>query len=281
MIDIIQALVMAFLQGIIEWLPISSEGQLTIIFINIYGIQELEAVTLALVLHLGTMLAVLWVFRKDFYNLTKLEYEITRLIILATIGTAITAIPIVFILKNEWEKISNSLPIPQDIIFTTLIGILLVVTGIILSKQPEQGTRDWYSLKHREILILGMAQGIAALPGISRSGMTITFLLFIGLTQKDALKASFIISVPAVLGATIIELFLEGFSLNPGYLSIGSIIFPYALLIGTILLTAVVGYITMNVLLNLKDVPYGKFCIGLGVLTILLAVGIFLLSNIL
>ncbi|MHA1213810.1 MAG: undecaprenyl-diphosphate phosphatase [Candidatus Hodarchaeales archaeon] len=281
MIDIIQALVMALLQGIIEWLPISSEGQLTIIFVNVYGIQDLEAVTLALILHLGTMFAVLWVFRKDFYGLVKLEYEITRLVLLATIGTAITAIPIVFFLKNDWERLSNSLPLPQDLVFTLIVGILLIVTGIVLSKQPEQGKREWNSLKHKEILFLGMAQGIAALPGISRSGMTITFLLFIGLTQRDALRTSFIISVPAVLGATMIELLLEGFSLDSNYFYIGSIIFPHTLLIATIILTAVVGFVTMNVLLNLKDVPYDKFCIGLGILTILLAIGIFLLSNIL
>ncbi len=277
LVDFIAALLMAIFQGIIEWLPISSEGQLSLLFVNFYDIDELEAVTLALLLHIGTMISVLWVFRSDFREMADLNAKITEVTLIATLGTIITAVPIVLIFKNYWEQWTHILSIPADLLFTMIVGILLVLTGLILTSQPEQGTRELKSVTQKEALILGMAQGIAALPGISRSGMTITVLLFVGLTQRDALRISFIISVPAVLGAMILEFILSGFSIQPNALIIGTIIFPYILLIFTIFITAVIGIITMRSLLQLKTLPYDKFCIIFGTGTILLAILLFII----
>ena len=69
MVDVFQGILMAIFQGIIEWLPISSEGQLSLLFVNIFQMTELEAVTLALILHIGTMISVLWYFREDFLQI--------------------------------------------------------------------------------------------------------------------------------------------------------------------------------------------------------------------
>lgn len=278
MVDIIAALLMAIFQGVIEWLPISSEGQLSLLFVNLYSMNELEAVTLALLLHLGTMISVLWVFRSDFREMTDLNAKITELTFIATLGTAVTAIPIVLIFKNYWNIWTEILPISPDILFTLFVGILLILTGLILAKQPEQGLRDLNSITQKEAFLLGMAQGIAALPGISRSGMTITVLLIIGLTQREALRVSFIISVPAVLGATGLEFLLSGFTIHTDALRIGDVIFPYLLLIFAILVTAIIGVVTMRSLLQLKNIPYDKFCITFGAGTILLAVLLFFIQ---
>lgn len=278
MVNVIAALLMAIFQGVIEWLPISSEGQLSLLFVNLYGMNELEAVTLALLLHLGTMISVLWVFRSDFREMFDLNAKITEVTLIATLGTAVTAIPIVLIFKNYWNTWTDILPIPPDILFTIFVGILLILTGLILVNQSEQGIRELNSITQKEALILGMAQGIAALPGISRSGMTITILLIIGLTQRDALRVSFIISVPAVLGATVLEFFLSGFTIHVDALQIGDFIFPYLLLFFTIFLTAIIGVVTMRSLLQLKNIPYDKFCITFGTGTILLAVLLFIIQ---
>ncbi|MFX1284384.1 MAG: undecaprenyl-diphosphate phosphatase [Promethearchaeota archaeon] len=271
LVDFIVAVLMAIFQGITEWLPISSEGQLSLLFVNLYGISELEAVTLALLLHVGTMISVLWVFRSDFRDMVDVKTKIARVTLIATLGTAVTAIPIILIFKNFWNTWSEAFPIPPNILFTIFIGILLILTGLILANQPEQGIRELNSITQKEAFLLGMAQGISALPGISRSGMTITILLIIGLTQREALRVSFIISVPAVLGATVLEFFLTGFTIHTDALRIGDIIFPYLLLIFTIILTAIIGIVTMKSLLQLKNVPYDKFCIIFGTSTILLA----------
>lgn len=276
MVDIIAAVLMAIFQGIIEWLPISSEGQLSLLFVNIYGMQELEAVTLALLLHIGTMLSVLWVCRADFLHMFNLRDEnkpkITKLLLITTIGTALTAIPLILLFKTYWVIITQNLLIPTDLLFTAIIGLLLILTGLILSKQPEQGTRELASITSKEALLVGMVQGVAALPGISRSGVTLTLLLIFGLTQQDALRTSFIISVPAVLGATVLEFFLSGFSIQQHGLIIGNVVFPYWLLVLTIFLSAFIGLLTMNALLRLKNVPFDNFCLGFGTATILLAI---------
>ncbi|MFX1505220.1 MAG: undecaprenyl-diphosphate phosphatase [Promethearchaeota archaeon] len=278
MVDLIAALLMAIFQGIIEWLPISSEGQLSLLFVNFYGMNELEAVTLALLLHIGTMISVLWVFRSDFRDLVDINAKITEVTVIATLGTAITAIPIVLIFKNYWSTWSETLPISPDILFTLLVGVLLVITGFILANQPEQGIRELNSITQREALLLGLAQGIAALPGISRSGMTITILLIIGLTQRDALRVSFIVSVPAVLGATLLEFLLSGYSIYIDAVRIGNITFPYLLLSFTILLTAIIGVVTMRSLLKLRNIPFDKFCVSFGFGTILLALLLFVIQ---
>lgn len=268
--DILAAVLMAIFQGIIEWLPISSEGQLSLLFVTIYQMDQVTAVTLALLLHLGTMMSVIWYFREYLKEIINPRSQIVQIMILSTIGTAITAVPLVLLFKTSWVLFTENLILPADFIFTSFIGILLIITGLVLSKQPEQGSRELPALTSNEAFILGLTQGIAALPGISRSGMTITFLLLIGLTHRDALKTSFLISIPAVLGATVLEFLLNGFTLSITGITVGEVYFSFPILIFSILLTAFIGYITMDSLIKLKKIPYDKFCIGFGILTIAL-----------
>jgi undecaprenyl-diphosphatase len=270
MTDIITAILMAIFQGIIEWLPISSEGQLSLLFVTMYDMDQVTAVTLALLLHLGTMIAVIWYFRDYLKEILDPQSKILQIMILSTLGTAITAVPLVLLFKSSWVIITENLILPADFIFTSLIGISLIITGLVLSKQPEQGSRELPSLSSNEAFLLGLFQGIAALPGISRSGMTITYLLIIGLTHRDALKTSFIVSIPAVLGATGLEFLLSGFTLSIAGITIGEVFFSYPILLFSILLTALIGYLTIDSLIKLKKIPYDKFCIGFGILTIIL-----------
>jgi undecaprenyl-diphosphatase len=270
MIDLLAAIFMAIFQGIIEWLPISSEGQLSLLFVTIYGLDGTTAVTLALLLHLGTMLSVIWFFRKDLREIVNPHSHVAQILVISKIGTAITAVPLYLFFKASWETFSKNLVLPADVLFTIAIGGLLILTGLVLTKQPEQGIREFQSITKNEAFLLGLAQGCAALPGISRSGMTLTFLLLIGLMHRDALKISFLISIPAVLGAIGLELLLEGFSVDIGGLTVNELFFPYYLLLITIILTAIVGALTIDMLIRLKDLPYDKFCIGFGSATIML-----------
>jgi undecaprenyl-diphosphatase len=270
MTDIVTAILMAIFQGIIEWLPISSEGQLSLLFVTMYNMDQVTAVTLALLLHLGTMMAVIWYFRDYLKEILDPQSKILQIMILSTLGTAITAVPLVLLFKSSWVIITENLILPADFIFTSLIGISLIITGLVLSKQPEQGSRELPSLSSNEAFLLGLFQGIAALPGISRSGMTITYLLIIGLTHRDALKTSFLVSIPAVLGATGLEFLLSGFTLGIAGITVGEVFFSYPILLFSILLTALIGYLTIDSLIKLKNIPYDKFCIGFGVLTIIL-----------
>jgi undecaprenyl-diphosphatase len=246
--------------------------------VTIYGLDELAAVTLALFLHLGTMIAVIWYFRKDLLEMMNPGSPILEIMVITTIGTAMTAVPLLLIFKSYWENFTNNLFLSTDILFAIFVGSLLIVTGFVLSKQSDQGTRDLLSLTRKEALFLGLAQGVAALPGISRSGMTITFLLIIGIMHRDAFKISFLISIPAVLGATTLEFLLEGFKIDISGMTLGNVFFPFPLLVLSIILTAFIGIITMDFLLSLKELPYNKFCYGFGTATILLGLIFFLIE---
>ena len=272
MIDLLQGLLMALFQGIIEWLPISSEGQLSLLFVNIYGMAELEAVTLALLLHLGTMVSVLLRFPKDFVTVADLRTHISHLVIIATFGTAITAVPILLLFKNFWEFFRDLIPIEPGNFFTLAIGFFLIITGFILAKRPDQGERTAQMISKKEALLLGMVQGVATLPGISRSGITISMLLYIGLRQQDAFRISFIISVPAALGATVLEFLLSGFTFDYGSIIVGTTEIPLLILFVSLIVTAVIGFLTINALLSLKDIKWENFCLGFGSFTVAVAV---------
>ena len=145
---------------------------------------------------------------------------------------------------------------------TIFVGALLIFTGLVLHYQQEEGDRTIINLSNKELLFLGMAQGVAVLPGVSRSGMTISVLLYLSLTQAEALRGSFLISVPAVAGAIVIE------SLNGGLGGLSIEIILLALIV--VFLT---GLLSMEVLLrSSKRLPFDRFCIGLGIIAILVGV---------
>ncbi|MFX0093999.1 MAG: undecaprenyl-diphosphate phosphatase, partial [Candidatus Hodarchaeota archaeon] len=126
----------------------------------------------------------------------------------------------------------------------------------------------------KEALILGLAQGFSSLPGISRSGMTITVLLYIGLRSSEALRGSFIISVPAVLGAV-------GLDISTSILRGQAITFDWPLIFLGIIVAFIVGWVSMDAFLRFsRQFPFGTFCISLGLLIILIGIISVLLGSI-
>ena len=189
--DLITVLVLSILQGILEWLPVSSEGQIVLVTIKLFDLSPDEAISIAIFLHLGTMFVVLVRFREDFIKMARGDINLIRLLFFATLGTGISALPCYFFLRESWEQMEETFLIPPGDLVTILVGIFLIVTGILLHRQKEVGVRVFERLSDKEAFFLGIAQGFAVLPGISRSGMTITVLLYISLTQSESLRGSF------------------------------------------------------------------------------------------
>jgi len=252
----IESLLLGVLQGITEWLPISSQGQTVLVMLNFMEIDPGTAISVAVFLHIGTMLAVLIRFRKDFVSMLSRESKLLRIIVVATLATPITAVPLLFFIKNLFAT-GDTGEIP-----TALIGIMLILTGIILGIQKRAGNsyRSLDEITTKDMIFAGLAQGLSILPGISRSGMTITILLMRGIKQELALKLSFLMSVPAVLGAVVL---FEVREVSAIAISDASIM---------VLSSLVVGYITMSILLRFAGrVNFAIFCISLGGLTLLLS----------
>ncbi len=246
--DIIQALMLGIIQGIFEWLPISSEGQSMLILFNILHMDIDSALSIAIFLHLGTSCAVLIKFKDEFISIISgRDNEYVKIILVSTFCTGLTGLPLYFLLKNTFTSGSGA---------TIIIGVLLICTGVILGTTKHSGHKSVDSITFRDMVLLGLAQGFAILPGISRSGVTVTTLLLRNVDQRSALTVSFMISVPVVFCASVDPV-------CAGVMFLSSL---------------VVGYIMMDFLLQFADrVDFSMFCIVLGLLTIILSAGYYIL----
>jgi undecaprenyl-diphosphatase len=238
---------LGIIQGLTEFLPVSSSGHL-VIMQKFLGINE-KAILVSVVLHLGTTLALVIFFFKDILNLLR-NIRLLSYIIIVTFITGIIGISG----KDFFEKLFNS---------SRLVVPALIVTGIILilTKKFIRSKRNALNIK--DALTLGLTQGIAIIPGISRSGMTISTLLFRGLDKETSFRFSFLASIPAVLGAAILEAKDISLTYNIGNrnLIVG---FIFSLLTGILALR-----ILKAVLGKAKLYYFGYYCIIIAVITLL------------
>jgi len=280
----IEFIIIAILQGLFEWLPISSSGQVMIIAMNLFGIPPDKAFSLAIWLHLGTTFAVLLKFRTDFYKIAKSFFPSRREIneidiknrnwlIIATIGTAITALPLYFIFKTILAE--SYTPMQGDIITLIIAGLLIITGTILLIARKLYGTKSIDEITKRDLrrdsFITGLMQGIAILPGISRSGITVSTILFEKYDQNNALKLSFLMSVPASIASILVDIFFgEG--------SIFGFLDPLTIIVIT-LISFIIGYLMMEILLRIaKKVNFGYFCIVYGIIAYMIIIPFIVIS---
>lgn len=213
--SIIQAFVLGIVQGLTEFLPVSSSGHL-VLFQHLFGLKEPE-LFFDISVHAGTLVAVILFFRKDLTNmvisLARLgslffKKEITfdklwedpdsKFAMLIVIGSVPTGI-IGLLFKNIAEELFSSV---------FIVGCTLIVTGTFLwlTRWVSRPGRDIKEFSAAQATIIGIVQGIAITPGISRSGSTIAAGLFLGLNRETAARYSFLLSIPAITGAEILGL---------------------------------------------------------------------------
>lgn len=282
-----EAIFLGFVQGVAEFLPISSSGHLAI-FKTLFGLEEV-GLTFDLMLHLGTLIAVFIVYWADIWELIKEGFGIifdavknvgiffkgkskkdsskyikvintpyrkfVMMIIISSIPTAIMGL--------LFEKIFN-LDNPMLIV----PGISLLITGFLLSIVDDipNGKKNEENATYKNATIVGIAQGFATLPGLSRSGTTLTVGLLNGFDRSFAVKYSFIMSIPAILGANILkikDLLSPENSIGQGEL--------VKYLIGTAV-AAVVGYVCIKTMLvivkNKKMKFFSYYCFVMGIVAI-------------
>ncbi len=202
--DIVFFFILGVIQGILEWLPVSSSGNITLVLVSYCKMSFSEAINASFFLHTGTMLSVLVKYRCNVCQLVNNAFsrEYTPLLKVygvATAASAVVGIPLYFLLEIKVSEYVGSL----------LIAFFLVVTGIVIRIQ-RHGLKPVNNMSVTDAVVVGIAQGIAVIPGISRSGMTVSALLSRGINQDEALQLSFLLSVPPVLGLMILS--FSGFS---------------------------------------------------------------------
>ncbi len=283
--SLIEAIIMGFIQGLTEFLPVSSSGHLAI-FKNVFGINTDTGILFDVLLHVGTLAAIFIAYWKDIKELIvngfgilgcwianafiwlgnlfareKKPYKqalgtpyrrFVMMVIISTIPTGILGI----LLENVIGSAGEVLMIP---------GICLVITACFLyiaDKLPG-GDKAAGSATYGDAVKIGLVQGVATLPGISRSGSTITACLACGFDKEFAVKYSFIMSIPAVMGAAVLEL-KDGLGMvsSEQLASYGA---------GTVV-AGVVGYICIKTVLKLvrnnKFKYFAYYCFVAGIASV-------------
>jgi undecaprenyl-diphosphatase len=259
--SVVRAVVLGLVQGLTEFLPISSSAHL-LYFQKYLGIDEPQ-ISFTVFLHFATLLAIFLFFRKDLWEILKSFSNIkraktnlsTRILFLLIMGS----LPVIVfgaLIKEKIEFLFSNIK---------LVSFFLILNGILLSfgdriRNVHKGIQETGIL---DGLIIGIAQAMAILPGISRSGATIVFGLFCGLERKWAVKYSFFLAVPAILGATLLKLSrafpIFNISTMGFYLPAGVV----ALFSGYCSLKIVLGFVQKS---RLRYFAY--YCIVLGLIVL-------------
>ena len=249
-IGIRYAVVLGVIQGLTEFLPVSSSGHL-VLFQNLFGLEEPE-IFFDVSLHMGTLAAICVFFFKDLREIATTLFSVStwsaregsvwkrlcrkpeiRLFGLILVGTVPTGFLGLLFRPMAAKAFSSIL----------LVGIMLFVTGMLLwlTRGLKRGGRNAAQLTILDALFIGTIQGLAILPGISRSGSTIAMGLFRGIDRETAARYSFLLSIPAILGAMTMEL---GEAVASGFP-------PMRVVLPGAFMAAVVGYGSLRILVHL------------------------------
>ncbi len=262
--QLIKTIILGIIQGLTEWLPISSTGHLKLAE---YSLDLKAPILFDVILHIGTLIVILLFLRNDIKNilsaLVRFDFKtengkLIPLIIVGTIPTALIGIIFGDLIETTFQ---NILP----------IAIAFLICGIVLysSKAGKESTDN---IAYLTALIIGTAQGIAIIPGISRSGATIAIALLVGIKRKRAFKFSFLLSIPAILGALGLTLYKQSAELATA--GLGSI----EILAGMIA-AMLVGYLALKLLWKILTAKkfhlFAFYCWLLGSALIILSLGVF------
>ncbi|MBO6181046.1 undecaprenyl-diphosphate phosphatase [bacterium] len=280
---ILQTILMGIVQGLSEFLPISSSAHLVFtsnfykVFKNIEIVQQSnEEIFLDIMLHLGTLVAVIIFFRKEIWDICKALIEVCKnkeILKQAQNNTAINAKLGIYIIIGTVITIALALPIndvAEHLVYhPALVGGLLILTGFVLffsEYLSKKRTEKFDTPNLKQSILIGLAQGLAVLPGFSRSGWTIATGLFSGLNRETAARYSFLLSVPIILGASMVYPLIkidvkEALSYN-----------WTAIILGTVV-SAIVGYFCIKYFMKFISKfslnIFGWYCVLMGVFTLI------------
>jgi len=252
-VDIFQAIILGIVQGITEWLPVSSSGHL-VLFEHLFGLTQ--PLLFDIMLHVGSLFVVLFFFRKEILELIAGVFDGDKEKLLIVLMMVIATIPIAIVgyfFQDFIESIFKDL---------RTVGFALLFTALILflSRYPykKEGKLTLW-----KAFVIGVFQAVAILPGVSRSGSTISSGMMLGIRKEEVAKFSFLIFIPAILGAL---------ALHIG--DITAFTDPLPVIVGT-LVSAIVGYFSLKLLMNIikkdKFSWFSVYCLILGIVVLIVA----------
>jgi undecaprenyl-diphosphatase len=253
--EIIQAIILGIVQGLTEYIPISSSAHLIIIpWLFNWTDPAITSLSFDVALHLGTLVAVLWFFARDWVRLIRAWFisikerkiagdpdrRLAWYIVLGCIPGGIAGV-LAESKIDQWFHQPNT-PISKNAILVLAIIILLLAFALLIAEKSAKHTRSMEGLTFKDVVIIGLSQALAIFPGVSRSGSTITAGLALGLKREDAARFSFLLGAPIIAGAgakSLIDLIQAGFTGNE------LILFPIGIVVA-----AITGYFCIKYLLT-------------------------------
>lgn len=248
----IKEIILAIIQAATEFLPISSDGHLALVS-NILGTPNLAFITF---LHLASLMAVIIFTKKEIVEIFKFKKESLKLILLIFIGIAPAAI-VGYLFSNLIEETLSSY---------ILIGVFFIFTGIVVfsTKYAKQQNKE---VDKKSAFAIGLMQVIALLPGVSRSGMTISSSMFLGIDKEKAVKFSFLMLIPLIIGAFSLE-----FIKHPD--TISSI--PFLTLLFSFFVCFILSLFFLRMLNYIVKTEkfwiFGIYCFFIGVVSFMMAI---------
>jgi len=260
--DKMEYLILGIIQGLTEFLPVSSSGHLVIARSLIEDFQQ-PGLLFDISVHFATFCAVLIYFRKKILLLVKsllgaifpryriIYYENKNMlwgIVIASVPTALIGL--------YFEKIA-------DILFssTVYVGYALILTSILLALSDKMKSSG--SVTYNKSFVLGIVQGFAVIPGISRSGSTIAIAVLLNISRKEAAEFSFIMALPAVFGATLLQAKYIGTLEN-------TLVTPYLIAMLSAFISGLLAiFIMMKLVRNAKLTYFAVYCLTIGIITII------------
>ena len=268
-----EAVILGLVQGLAEFLPISSSGHLALLQ-QAFGVSEDKVLLFAVLLHVGTLISVFIVYWKDIWalivelcltikdlctgkGLRLAERPVRKLgvmIIVVTIPTAVIGL----VFSDFFDSLYTSV-IP--------IGVGLIITGflLVLAEKMGEGNRGIQQMNFRNAIFIGLVQGVAICPGISRSGSTLFGSLICNLDRKFAVKFVFLISIPSILGSAVLE--------TPAAIEAGVTAAELGPILVGMLVAAVSGLVAIKTMIKIvsdKKLSYFSYYVWvLGVIVVL------------
>jgi undecaprenyl-diphosphatase len=245
------------IQGATEFLPVSSSGHLAVGNHIIGGLPDSDsAAAFFVVLHAGTLLAVLWVFRKEILSLLRDNLRAIPSLILGTVPAGLA-----FLLAGDFLKAT------QGRVTYAGVGFFITSAFLLLSEKGWREEKEFSALRPLDAILVGFAQALAIFPGCSRSGLTISTARVRGVTRPGAATFSFLLSIPAIGGASVVEVTEMG--------DLFAVATPVAVLTG-FLVSFLAGLVSLLLLLRVlrggRFAYFAPYCIAMGVLALILAV---------
>jgi undecaprenyl-diphosphatase len=266
----VYALLLGLVQGISEWLPISSKTQILFASTLLFSLPLAVAYAFGLFMEIGSVGSALVYFRRDIRIIFK-DRKLLRYLIVVTAFTGIVGAPLYYLTDKVLSTSPYNIGIPM-----VLLGLVLIGTGLYIrySRTKPRLVVGLEEMKLKNYVLVGIAQGIAALPGVSRSGMTVSTMLLMGVKPEQAFRLSYLAYIPASLGAFFVTLMLSKSQVDTAI----QVIEPTGILIA-IATSALIGIVVISYLLKFAktsriyiiDFVLGAIALGVGIIATLFA----------